>query len=44
MIEAISSVASAFGLSASAGLNAYLPLLIVGLMARFTDLITLQEP
>jgi hypothetical protein len=44
MIEAISSVASAFGLAASAGLNAYLPLLIVGLMARFTDLITLQEP
>jgi len=44
MIEALSNVAAAFGLSASAGLNAYLPLLIVGLMARFTDLITLQEP
>ena len=35
---------SAFGLSSAAGLNAYLPLLIVGLMARFTDLITLQHP
>ena len=44
MIEALSNIAAAFGLSASAGLNAYLPLLIVGLMARFTDLITLQQP
>lgn len=35
---------SAFGLSASAGLNAYIPLLIVSLVARFTDLITLSEP
>ena len=37
-------VLSAFGLSASSGLNAYLPLLIVGLLARFTDLITLKAP
>lgn len=35
---------SAFGLSAATGLNAYLPLLIVGLLARFTDLITLTAP
>lgn len=35
---------SAFGLSASAGLNAYIPLLTVALIARFTDLITLGEP
>lgn len=35
---------SAFGLSASAGLNAYLPLLVVALLARFTDLINLAEP
>jgi cytochrome bd-type quinol oxidase subunit 2 len=35
---------SAFGLSAATGLNAYLPLLIVGLIARFTDLITLKSP
>lgn len=37
-------VLSAFGLSASSGLNAYLPLLIVGLLARFTDLIDLKAP
>lgn len=29
------------GLAASAGLNAYIPLLIIGLLNRFTDLITL---
>jgi hypothetical protein len=35
---------SAFGLSASAGLNAYIPLLIVALLGKFTDLITLSRP
>jgi hypothetical protein len=35
---------SAFGLSFSAGLNAYIPLLVVALLARFTDLINLGEP
>jgi uncharacterized membrane protein len=35
---------SAFGLSSAAGLNAYLPLLIVGLVARYTDLWHLQAP
>jgi hypothetical protein len=35
---------SAFGLSASAGLNAYIPLLVVALIARFTNLITLSSP
>jgi hypothetical protein len=35
---------SAFGLSTSAGLNAYIPLLAVALTARFTDLFTLAEP
>jgi len=35
---------SAFGLSASAGLNAYIPLLIVSLVAKFTDLINLDQP
>jgi hypothetical protein len=40
MIEILSS----FGLSAATGLNAYLPLLIVGLLARFTDWITLKAP
>jgi uncharacterized membrane protein len=32
------------GLSAAAGLNAYIPLLLVGILARFTDVITLPEP
>jgi hypothetical protein len=44
MIEALSNVMTAFGLSASAGLNAYLPLLVVALTARYTHLIQLQEP
>jgi len=34
----------AFGLAAATGLNAYLPLVIVGLLARFTDLIALKAP
>lgn len=38
------NILSAFGLSASAGLNAYIPLLIVALLARFTDLIKLSQP
>ncbi len=37
-------ILSAFGLSASSGLNAYLPLLIVGLFSRFTDLVNLKAP
>jgi len=44
MVELLSNIMRSFGLSASAGLNAYLPLLIVALMARFTDLIHLNEP
>jgi hypothetical protein len=35
---------TAFGLSVSAGLNAYIPLLIVSLVAKYTDLITLNSP
>ncbi len=35
---------SAFGLSASAGLNAYIPLLVIALTARFTNLIKLNSP
>ena len=42
-MEALGGVLSAFGLSASAGLNAYVPLLIVALMARFTNWIELGE-
>ncbi len=44
MIEAFSNLATAFGLSTSAGLNAYLPLLIVALTARYTDLLHLNKP
>lgn len=43
-MEAVGGVLSAFGLAASAGLNAYVPLLIVALIARFTDWITLASP
>jgi hypothetical protein len=43
-MEIITSILSAFGLSASAGLNAYIPLLVVALLARFTDLIKLSSP
>ena len=35
---------TAFGLSVSAGLNAYIPLLIVSLVAKFTDVIQLNSP
>jgi len=35
---------TAFGLSASAGLTAYIPLLIVALLAKFTNLIVLKSP
>jgi len=35
---------SAFGLSASAGLNAYIPLLVVAFLAKFTNLVTLESP
>jgi hypothetical protein len=38
------NVFSAFGLSASAGLNAYIPLLVVALLGRFTNLIHLNSP
>jgi hypothetical protein len=37
-------LAQAFGLSTSAGLNAYVPLLVVSLLSRFTDLVTLNPP
>jgi uncharacterized membrane protein len=42
-MDALLSVFTAFGLS-SAALNAYLPLLVVALLARFTELVTLQPP
>lgn len=44
MIEGLLDLASAFGLSTSAGLNAYIPMLILALLARFTGLVELGEP
>lgn len=43
-MSGVLNVFTAFGLSSSAGLNAYLPLLMVALIGRYTDLITLNEP
>jgi hypothetical protein len=44
-MELLLSVFSAFGLSASAGLNAYIPLLVIGSIAHyFPGAITLNEP
>lgn len=40
----ITQLLTAFGLSASAGLNAYIPLLIIALTARFTDWVKLSPP
>lgn len=40
----IINIFSAFGLSASAGLNAYIPLLVVALLAKYTHLIQLNSP
>lgn len=44
MVEIISNILTGFGLSVSAGLNAYIPLLIVALLARFTNLVHLSRP
>jgi hypothetical protein len=43
-MEALFGIMAAFGLSASAGLNAYIPLLVVGVLAHYTDWITLSKP
>lgn len=43
-MDVVSGILSAFGLSASAGLNAYIPLLVVALLARFTPWIKLASP
>jgi len=42
-MDNVIGVFTSFGLSTSAGLNAYLPLLIVALTARYTKWITLNE-
>jgi hypothetical protein len=43
-MSSFTGIFTSFGLSTSAGLNAYLPLLIVALVSRFTKLIQLNEP
>src|SRR5215212_11668861 len=43
-MELLTGIFTAFGLSASAGLNAYIPLLIVGLLGHYTNLMKLNEP
>jgi len=43
-MDVIGGIFSAFGLSASAGLNAYIPLLTIALLSRFTKLIELSQP
>ncbi len=43
-MELLTGIFTAFGLSASAGLNAYIPLLLVGLLAHYTNWIQLNQP
>src|SRR6266498_5330876 len=44
-MDVLLGIFSAFGLSASAGLNAYIPLLVVGVVAHyFPNLLTLNSP
>ncbi|MBI4785454.1 MAG: DUF4126 domain-containing protein [Chloroflexi bacterium] len=44
MLSFFSQLLTAFGLSSASGLNAYIPLFIVALAARNTNLITLNPP
>jgi len=43
-MDLASGLLTAFGLAASAGLNAYIPLLIVALLGRFTTWFALKSP
>jgi Domain of unknown function (DUF4126) len=43
-MDLLGSLFSSFGLSASAGLNAYIPLLVVSLAAKYTNWIHLEPP
>jgi hypothetical protein len=43
-VEGIAGYFTALGLSTAAGLNAYIPLLTVGLLNRYTDLVDLPAP
>ncbi len=44
MVEGLLDLASAFGLSTSAGLNAYIPLLAIAVLGRWTSLVELEPP
>ena len=44
MVSIVSHLFTAFGLASASGLNAYIPLLIVALAARFTSLVKLNPP
>ena len=43
-MDLLANIFSAFGLSASAGLNAYIPLLVIGVIDHYTDWLTLKTP
>jgi hypothetical protein len=43
-MDALFGIMTAFGLSASAGLNAYIPLIVVGVIAHYTNWINLKPP
>ncbi len=43
-MDGFAGLFSAFGLASAAGFNAFVPLLTVGLLARYTDLVRLAEP
>jgi hypothetical protein len=43
-MDAVFGYLTALGVSTAAGLNAYLPLLLVGLLSRYTDLVDLSSP
>jgi hypothetical protein len=43
-MELLTGIFSAFGLSASAGLNAYIPLFTIAIIARYTNWFNLQAP
>jgi hypothetical protein len=43
-LDTVTGYFTALGLSTAAGLNAYIPLLVVGLFSRYTDLIDLPAP
>ena len=44
MPDALLSIATGLALSTAAGFNAYVPLLVTGLLSRTTDLISLEAP